>query len=404
MMSAKVRLFLTLSAVLAGGVVLPGGAPVVAFAAESAVPVKAPTPPAIRVVAAEKRELIEILSVTGTIVAREEAAAGTDLNGLAVVTLNVDQGDVVRKGDVLAVLDRSSLDVQLAQMDAARAQVEASIAQVSAQIADAEIGVRQAAEALERAKALQQKGVSTQAQLDNAVNAHDSAQAKLVSARKALASSEAQLGVNDAQKRNVMLQIEKTEVKAPADGLVLARNATLGGIVSAAGGPLFRIAIGGEFELAASAAETSLPRLSLDMPATIVLAGAADPIHGKVRRISPEIDQKSRLGALRISLSPDAVVRAGNFARGEIELLRRDGIAVPASALIYRGPDPYLQWVDGGKVKTVAVKVGARAGAYVEILDGISEGQEVVSRAGTFVADGDVVTAVRGEETGAIQP
>ena len=95
-------------------------------------------------VAAERRELVETLSVNGTIVARDEAAAGTDLNGMIVTALNADIGDIVKKGDVLAVLDRSMLDTQLAQMQATRAQAEASVAQMEAQIADARIGVKQA--------------------------------------------------------------------------------------------------------------------------------------------------------------------------------------------------------------------------------------------------------------------
>jgi HlyD family secretion protein len=100
--------------------------------------------PAIRVVSAERREIVETVSVNGTIVAREEAAVGTDLNGLIVEALNADQGDRVRKGDVLARLDRSMLDTQLAQMRATRAQAEASAAQMNAEIADTRVGVKQA--------------------------------------------------------------------------------------------------------------------------------------------------------------------------------------------------------------------------------------------------------------------
>ena len=236
------------------------GTPVASFAASEAAPVVKQVPPSIRVVAAEKRELVETLSVNGSIVAREEAAVGTDLNGLTVIALNADEGDLVKKGDVLAVLDRSMLDTQLAQIEASRAQAEANIAQMRAQIGDTEVGVRQAKEALERADALQKKGVATEAQRDNAVNALDSAKAKLDSAEKALKASEAQLGVVEAQRQNVLVQIAKTELRAPADGLILARNATLGGVVMAQTAPLFRIAINGEFELAATVAETALPQ------------------------------------------------------------------------------------------------------------------------------------------------
>jgi HlyD family secretion protein len=403
-MTVRKSLISAFVAVLLAGAVYASFSANVFAAGEASEAAVKQSPPAIRVVAAGKRELVERLSVNGTIRAREEAAAGTDLNGLTVLVLNADQGDMVKKGQVLAVLDRSLLDTQLAQTTASRAQAEANIAQMRAQIGDAEVAVRQAQEGLDRAKALQERGVAAKMQLDNAVNAFDSARAKLVSTEKAVSASEAQLAVIDAQKDNILLQIAKTEVKAPADGLVLARNATLGGIVSSSGGPLFRIAINGEFELAATIAETSLPRLEPGMPVEVVPAGSKQPLAGKIRRISPEVDQRSRLGMLYISIADGKGVRAGNFARGEIEAVRRTCISVPASAVTFRGPDPFLQVVENGKVKTVPVTLGARADGHVEVNGGLSEGQEVVARAGTFVADGDLVTPVRGEETGAIKP
>ncbi|MBU2193769.1 MAG: efflux RND transporter periplasmic adaptor subunit [Alphaproteobacteria bacterium] len=400
MSDCKSRALLFAAVTLAGGFLV--ALPSMALAADAET-VKEQTPPAIRVVAAEKRELVERLSVNGTIVAREEAAVGTDLNGLTVLALNADIGDTVKKGDILAVLDRSMLDTQLAQMEATRAQAEANIAQMQAQIGDAEVAVRQAEEALERAKALQLKGVATDAQRDNAVNALDSARARLDSAKKAATASEAQLGVVDAQKRNVMVQIEKTDLRAPADGLILARDATLGGVVMPGSGPLFRIAIDTDFELAANVAETDLPSLSKGLKAEVAIAGADDGVAGEIRRISPEVDRASRLGSIRISLAPGSEARPGTFARGEIELFRREGIAVPTSAVMYVGEDAFLQLVEDGRITTVPVTLGPRASGFVEIVAGLSAGQEVVSRAGTFVADGDMVTPVRDENTGAIK-
>jgi len=402
-MTARYSLMARLGCALLGATML-AAVPAASFAEDDAAVVLKQAPPSIRVVAAEKRELVETLSVNGTIVAREEAAVGTDLNGLTVIALNADEGDIVKKGDVLAVLDRSMLDTQLTQSEASYAQAEANIAQMRAQIGDAKVAVRQATEGLERADALQKKGVATEAQRDNAVNAVDSAKAKLDAAEKALAASEAQLAVIDAQKQNVLVQIGKTELRAPADGLILARNATLGGVVSAGSAPLFRIAIDEDFELAASVAETELPRLTKGMTAQVSVPGLKLPVAGKLRRISPEVDQTSRLGSIRISLESDAVARAGNFARGEVELLRREGVAIPSSAVMYVGSDAFLQVVEDGRVRTRPVTLGARSNDLVEVASGVSEGEEVVSRAGTFVADGDMVTVVRAETTGAVKP
>ncbi len=75
---------------------------------------------------------------------------------------------------------------------------------------------------------------------------------------------------------------------------------------------------------------------------------------------------------------------------------------MPSAALIYRGTDGFLQKVADGQVATVPVEIGVRADGFVEVVDGIAAGDEVVSRAGTFVADGDMVTPVREEDTGAV--
>lgn len=398
MVSSKVSTALGASLLV---LALGATAPAIAAEAQPAAAVAQPAP-AIRVVAAERRELVETIAVTGTVLPRQEAVVGVDLTGLIVTELNADQGDMVEKDQVIAVLDRSGLDTQLAQMEATKAQAEASVAQSDAQIADADVAVRQAEEGLRRAEALQAKGVATQAQLDNAVNALDSARARKVSAERARGAAEAQVGVIEAQKRNVELQLAKTEVKAPAAGLVLERSATLGSVVGSGAGPLFRIAIDARFELVASVAETELPRLSGGMPVKVTAAGAAEAVEGTIRLISPEVDQASRLGRIRVELPSGDAVRAGNFARGEIEVRRTEGVAVPASAVIYRGRDAFLQKVGGGVIATVPVRLGARADGYVEVVEGVAEGDEVVSRAGTFVADGDRVTPVRSEATGAL--
>lgn len=361
--------------------------------------------PVINVVPASQNEMIATLTVTGTIVPRQEVAVGTDVAGLLVLELNADQGDVVKEGDILARLDRSSLEIQLAQIEAQRAQADASIAQSEAQIVDAEIAVRQALEALGRARALAAKGINSKMELDNATNAHDSANARLNTARQALAATKSQLQLVAAQKRDVLLRIQKADVRAPASGVVLSRNALLGGIVSFNAGPLFRIARDQDFELAANIPEADLPRLKENMPVAVRVSGLEEPVTGRVRLISPEITASSRLGSVKIALDRNPSIRPGNFARAVIELARRDSINVPLSAIVYRGKTALVQVVRDGVVESRKIDLGIRSDRAVEVLKGLNEGEDVVARAGTFVANGDRVTAVRvtNEATGAVK-
>jgi HlyD family secretion protein len=215
-------------------------------------------PPSVTVTTVEKKQLSERLSINGTVTPVEEVSVGADVAGLIVTELAADVGDVVKAGQVLARLDTASLKTQLAQIVAQEAQSAAAVAQAEAQILDTEIGIKQAKDQWERAASLAKSGVASTATRDNATNAYDSAKAKLNTAQQGLMAAKAQVGLVAAQKSQIEVQIGKAEVKAPADGLILARNAQLGAVVSGAAGPLFRIAKDGAYEVVANVSETAL--------------------------------------------------------------------------------------------------------------------------------------------------
>ena len=374
-----------------------------AFAAEEVKPAtQVAKPPAVTVVKAAKREIVEARSVTGTVFAREEVSVGADVSGLMVLELNADIGDMVKQGAILARLDKSALVTQLAQIAAQEAQNAASRAQAEAQITDAEVGVRQAQDSYDRAKALAKKGVAATSSLDTAKNGLDSAKAKLNTAQQGIAATDAQAKLIAAQKSEIELRLAKADVRAPADGMILSRNAQLGAIVSGAGGPLFRMAWVGRFEIVADVPEAALAKVKEGQSATLRVSGFDQPLAGKVRKISPEINAQSRLGKVYLEIVGDTGVRPGAFAEGEIELSRRTSLAAPQSALVYRDRQAYLQVVKNGVVETRKAELGSRAGGFVEIISGVAEGEEIVERAGTFIANGDKVTPVMATElTGA---
>ncbi len=361
-------------------------------------------PPSVTVTTIEKKLLSERLFVNGTVTPVEEVSVGADVAGLIVTELSADIGEMVKAGQVLARLDTASLETQLAQIVAQEAQAAAAVAQAEAQIVDAEIGVKQAKDQFDRAASLAKSGVASTASLDNATNAYDSAKAKLNTASQGLVAANAQGGLVAAQKKQVEVQIGKAEVKAPADGLILARNAQLGAVVSGAAGPLFRIAKDNAYEVVANVSETAMLKLSPDMKAVLKLSGVVDEITGKVRRVDPEINTASRLGKVRIWVETDPRVRPGAFAQVEIITAEREALSVAGSSLIYSGKESFLQIVKDGIVETRPVKVGIRSGKLIEIAEGAGLGDEVIELAGTFIANGDHVTTVKsGDSTGAVK-
>ena len=184
------------------------------------------------------------------------------------------------------------------------------------------------------------------------------------------------------------------EVRAPASGVVSDRTARVGQTVGLAGEPLFRLVRDGEVELEAEVTETRLHSVEAGQPARIEVAGFAEPIEGKVRLVAPTVDAATRLGRVKIALPADRNLRPGLFARGAIEVARRDGVVVPQSAVLFGATGPRVQVVSDGVVAERSVAIGLQDADGVEILRGVSDGELVVARAGGFLRDGDRITAV----------
>ena len=187
------------------------------------------------------------------------------------------------------------------------------------------------------------------------------------------------------------MRIDRTEIRAPVAGLVSRRSARLGAVVSGSGDPLFRIIVDGAIDLEADAPEQSLARFAIGMPAILRLPGVFDPVQGRVRLISAEVDKASRTGKVRIALSDVSHAHIGAFASGEVELVRRDGVGAPASALRRDGDQARVYVVRDGRVEERRVRPGIVEGDAVEIRDGVTEGESIVARAAAFLRPGDRV-------------
>ena len=350
-----------------------------------------------------RTDIAQVVTVTGTLVAREEAQVPARIAGQEVREILVEAGDTVKAGDALARLERTTLAAQLEQAQANLAAATAGIAQADAQVRSAEASARQAALALDRTKQLASRGDAAQASLDQVQATADqadaatgAAQAQRTSAQAAEAQAKAALDIAEAN-------LGYTVVTAPVGGLILERNARLG-TLTGAGEPLFRIAEDGAVELEADVVETDLAMLAMSDPGTVAVAGLP-PHTGHVRLISPQIDPVTRLGRVRVALDDAAtsgahVPRPGAFARAEVTVDRRSALTVPTSAVLSQDGIDRVQRVRDGMVETVEVATGIVANGRREIRSGLTEGDTVVVRSGAFLRDGDKVNPVAGDAAG----
>jgi multidrug efflux pump subunit AcrA (membrane-fusion protein) len=182
-------------------------------------------------------------------------------------------------------------------------------------------------------------------------------------------------------------------LRAPAAGMVTQVNTIVGAPASPQAGPIFRISIHNEIELDAEI--PAIDVLKLNPGATARISRDDEPdLVGRVRLVAPEIDRRTQLGHVRLSLTNNPSLKVGMFARANIDAKRSCGVAVPRSAIDHLT----VQVVKGNTVETRRVRVGLLSDTSIEILEGVSEGEIVVADAGTSLHDGDHIKTMFAEE------
>lgn len=328
---------------------------------------KASQAPTVSVVTPGKVAVEGAINVTGTLGARRELPVGVAGEGGQVVSVLVDAGDWVRQGQVLAVIDRSVQSQQIASQSA-----NIQVAQADARLAKAN---------LQRAMRLVERGFISKADVDRLTATRDAALARVQVARASLGELSAR-----AARLNIV---------APAAGLVLERRTEPGQVVSSASGVLFRIAKGGEMELAAQVSEGDLAGLAVGIPAEVVPVGTNRTFNGQIWQIAPVIDQQSREGRARIALSYDPALRAGGFASARIKSGTVVAPVLPESAILsdQNGSFVYVIGADN-KVVRRPVQTGMVTEQGIAVVQGLSGNERVVLRAGGFLSSGEKVNPV----------
>ncbi len=361
-------------------------------------------PPAVTVAQAAAGTLAETVLVTGTLVPREEVLVSPQIDQLAITSIAVEEGDHVAQGQLLATLSHDALDASLAQNTAQQARADAAIAQAQNSIAEAQASHTQADAAFARARDLVTNGITSRETYDTRQQAALVGSARLSASVNALRAAEADAALARAQRQELQVRLDRTSIRAPTAGVVSRRTARLGAVVGMTGEPLFRLIAGGDVELEAAVPETRLVQLHPGQPATLTAAGGAVPAH--VRLVAPEVSQATRLGRVRIapdSAAPGVVAPnggapgvIGSFARATVEVARQTGVIVPLSAVLFDPDGAHVQVVHDGTVQTRAVTVALRNAGRALLTptaNGVQPGEAVVAVSGTFVRDGDRVTA-----------
>jgi len=320
--------------------------------------------PLVTVMAPRFRSVTASVSFTGTVSARHDMPIGTEGEGGRVIAVYVEAGDKVRRGQILARLDPSVLMPQVNRL-------EASLEEARAQASLSEAEYR-------RAKGVEAAGALSAEEIERR--------------RAASVTDDARVKVAAAQLAEAKARLERLEVRAPTEGMVLTRNAEIGQNAVPGGEPLFRLASGAEIEMRGQIAEQDLARVQIGQPATVYLTGIAEPFNGRVRLLGAVIDPETRLGEIRVALDPHPSLRPGAFARGQVSVSEAQRPVLPQTAVLADAQGNYVLIVNAEqKTERRAVHVADTTADGIVIDTGLKGDERVISTAGGFLRAGEKV-------------
>ena len=319
------------------------------------------------------------LNLHGELVAKDDVAVGSALQGRQISEVLVEVGESVQKGQILALLDNAGVKAKFDQQTAALEVAKQNLNSAKAAFSEA-------SSALKRAKDLAAKKAISSQELEQA-------SAKEASARANLNSAKAQISQIDAQIAEAKDQLGKASVIAPISGVVTAKKAQIGALTS--GEALFNIAKDGVIELSADADAAELAQIKVGMSAQAQIYGVKEAVKGKVRLVPVSVDTSSRLGKVKISLDGGAKF-IGSYAKAVIDLPEFSALALPAQAVSFTDEGAFATLIKNGKAQKRKTQTGLRANGLVQVISGVSKDDEVALKAASLVNDGEA--AQRGAE------
>jgi len=352
----------------------------------------------------EKGDLAKSVVATGKVEPITKVEVKSKASGI-VKKLYVDAGDVVKKGQLLAQLDKEEIAAQVDQSRAALQAAEASLKGANADYERAKVDaegpdVPLLKRAYERAVGMAKEGVVSTSALEDAqknyelaLNKQNVAKAQVTVLRAKMAQAEAQVAQDNANLKQLEEQLSYTDIESPIDGIILSRDVEMGDAVSSilvlGSSATLVMTIGdtSEVYVKGKVDESDIGKVYLGQPARIKVESFKDKtFHGKVTKISPMGVEKDNVTTFEVRVSinnPGGELKAEMTANAEIILEEHKNVLqIPEGAILYDKdkkasveiPDPKGK---EGKRK-IAVNIGISNGAKTELLSGLKEGDQVV--------------------------
>jgi len=332
---------------------------------------------------AQIMDIAKNVSYSGFVRGKNEVKVLSEIQA-RVTGILVQPGQAVRAGQLLITLDDSNYQAAVAQAQAALQQAEAAKAAN-------DINIETARKNLERVQKLHESGAASTQDLERAQDA-----LSLLTT----GSAEAAVDMARAALKQAQDNLAKCYIKAPIDGIVGNIAVSLGDYAMM-NSPVITITDSRELEIEIMVGESEIGYIKQGGEAQVMIKAAAEePFKGVITQIATVADQDKRNYAVKINLNnPDNLIKSGMFAQVSLDTVSKQGVlCVPINAVIPRGEKQVVYVCDSeSRAHEIEVETGLSSSTHVEIVKGLSEGQEVIVKGNTLLNEGALVRVVSGE-------
>jgi membrane fusion protein, multidrug efflux system len=350
-----------------------------------------------------ERNAIRSIEVVGSLEAEDEVTVSSQASG-NLDEITVDVGSAVKAGQTIARLDQRELKLKVDQAEAALRQAEARLGVRRGERVDPnkQPDVRQAAAGVDRARYdlnasrdLVEHGDISKQQLDVYQKTFEQAEARHEAALENVRNLEAVLEEKRAQCDLAKKQLTDVAIVSPITGVVKQKLASRGEYLQP-GKPVATIVQINPLRLKLEVPETFATNISRGQTVTLKVDSFAErQFKGQIKRISPSLDEKSRSLMAEAEVSnTDGALKPGMFARAQIVSDSSSvALMVPEKAVVSLAGVTKVFVVEGDRAIERQVKLGAKDGTLIEILEGVKLGEKVVTSDAEKLHDGSSVTA-----------
>ena len=294
-----------------------------------------------------KRIAAHQVEVVGTVQAVERAEISSKISG-NIITLQVDLGSKVKKGDLL---------------------IELSAGEISARVQQAKAQLEQAKRNLAREESLLKKNAAT---------------------AQTVKSLQDSTKIAEAAYKETVTMLDYSRITAPFSGIITKKLGNVGDLATP-GKPLLHLEEENNLQVLTNIPEAMILRIQKDDRLSIFIPSVNLTIEGIVAEVSPVADPSSRSAPIKLHIPPDPRLRSGQFARVTLAGEQAETLTIPSSAVVPFGQMERVYVIYDNKVRLRLVQTGTQMNGHIEILSGLTEGEMVIREADHNLLDGQPI-------------